>query len=1050
MDLKSNVSFLINKLHAHLLLKGSLKNKSPSTQKTLLELQQRLTGFMTFLNKTTLVKEGKPAYLRQLPWYLLVGPGSAGKSSLLSESGVHFTLCKQPHHAMNTSETVDWWVTRNSCLIDVPGHYISSSTDGAILWRFLLRLIRCWRGNHGIKGLMIALPLPELIEEHHSAEYQALLTHLTDRIHAIQKIFSRPIPCQLIITKCDLIPGFTEFFTDASTEDLNHTWGIPLSTNQFDHRFDAFIKKLNDQLLTHLHHEYDPRAKSLIKEFPLRIESLRKHLADFIRPFDNTSCPISHIFLTSSLQPLQPVAANEYEIISTTERAIQLIHETKTPSHAYFTRQLVEQTIVKTASSKSTVYPAKPLHIYAIQLCGIALLSLAFVAIHRDFKQSNNYLQALNNTVAHHKLLIQQTVNPEDRLEQTLNLLIELQSAVSQRKHLYQWPLVSKLYTNDTQHKADFLYQEALSGLFIHELANYFTNYLTIPINKETENVYAALRAYLMLGNPNQMRPDVFITTLQRTLPPSFSSKQRAQIINYVSLALKQTWQPITLNQASIQATRHYLYSMPADKLAYIILENMADNNTKENIKLAETTRSIPVLINQQDTPIPTMFTAKAFPLVYKNEIQMAANEVAHGNWVLGEFTRSVTPEEISALTKRVETTYINNYIDLWETYLTNIHLMNASNLTEINLIVSQLISHHSPLLQLLQLLHTNTYFDPIASNSPKLYNIGLLLENNQNSQRQLYQLFLGLNNLQHYVAYVENAPDKNKAAFEVLAARMKNPNATNPIIQLKLIASNQPEPLKYWLDNIADETLRLLMQQANKYMDLSWQKQVSSVYQTYIANRYPFSSTAESDVDTNNFSLFFGNPGVVLNFYRDYLMPFVDTSKPEWRWKDIDGKSLPFSNDALHAIQLAMRIHHTFFPNDDNKLAIQFTLQPYKVDTIFQQIKLSINDNVFINNASNAKQSHLFSWPENNRINQTVIQLSMPGNKVIQQSYSGAWGWFKLVNQSYDVMLNKKEIVINLSKNKDAAKYIIHVNSASNPFLSLNLHYFHLPEHLN
>lgn len=1070
--------WLLKFLIIDLELPNPLEYKDPRIQRALLELQQRLAGFMKFLINTTVMKDGTPAYLSQLPWYIVLGPQQAGKSSLMAESGVHFILRKQSKASASptdASNTIDWWVTRHSCLIDIPGRYLYTpakarngkikNTAHATLWRYLLHLIRYWRGKQGINGIMIALPLPDIIKQQDTHQYQDMLNHLSMRIHELQKIFPHPIPCQLIITKCDLLPGFTEFFTEASVEDLNLPWGIslpPLKKGEspvdvFNRRFDALTKRLNEQLLWRLHHEHDPQSKPLIKQFPLSVESLRGHLITLIRKLStgSHSITLNNLFLTSSLQPQyqrQTEAAdpNSQELIATSERAIQRINQVNVLSHPYFIKQLISKTIADTLPNSARSQPKRNIYKYAAGLCGLALLSLAFVIVSHDFKQSSEYLYGLKRMVAVHELAIKKTVNPEDRLAQTLDLIDQLHTASLRPVSFYQLPMIAAWYSNDTHEKAAALYQQALSQLLLAEAGNYLDSYLAIPVNKDIEDVYAALKSYLMLANPAYLQPDFLLTTIQRTLPRAFTVEQRRNLNNYLYSALHQRWQPITINQARVQATRSYLDGMPANRLAYIILKNMINNNASQEINLG-TTRSVPVFVSQQvSNQVPSMFTAKSFPFVYSKEIQAAALEAIQGNWVLGSLSATANAADTNALTQQLAVTYINNYIDIWESLLANIHVANPSNLSEINTMIAQLISTQSPLLQLLQTLHTNTYFDPIASNSPKLYSLGLLLEKNQRSQHQLYQIFLGLSRLHHYVDLVESAPNKNKAAFDLLASRMKNPNVNSPITELKLIASDKPEPLKSWLENIADQTLRLMMQQAEKYIDLSWQEQVSPLYQNYIANRYPFSDKAVAEVSPINFSRFFGNPGIVLNFYHQYLMPFVDTTKSEWRWKSLEGKQLPFSTETLRQIQQAVRIHRTFFPNDDDKLFVQFTLQPYEVDNTFTQIKLSINDKTFINDTRSATLAHTFSWPGDSSANQTTVQLDLADRQTVRQAYAGAWGWFKLLNQSYDSMINKKEIVINLSKNKDSAKYLIHTNSPINPLLAQNLSYFHLPEHIS
>lgn len=141
---------------------------------------------------------------------------------------------------IGASEHCDWWITREASIIDVPGKYLSSAEaghhqhDGAIsypmLWQFFLQLIKKHRSNDGLDGIIIALPVPEILKSFDAKAYQATLLDLFQRIHEMRKLFPQPVSCQIIITKCDLLPGFSEFFAESSNEEITQAWGITLPT----------------------------------------------------------------------------------------------------------------------------------------------------------------------------------------------------------------------------------------------------------------------------------------------------------------------------------------------------------------------------------------------------------------------------------------------------------------------------------------------------------------------------------------------------------------------------------------------------------------------------------------------------------------------------------------------------------------------------------------------------------------------------------------------------------------------------------------------------
>src|SRR3990167_10405585 len=106
------------------------------------------------------------------------------------------------------------------------------------------------------------------------------MKNLMQRLHELQKNFPRPLPVSLVITKCDLLPGFEAFFSESSQNEIMQIWCISLTptdekvalTDLFAGRFNGLIKKLNQQLLWRMHQERNPLQRPLIKDFPLQVE----------------------------------------------------------------------------------------------------------------------------------------------------------------------------------------------------------------------------------------------------------------------------------------------------------------------------------------------------------------------------------------------------------------------------------------------------------------------------------------------------------------------------------------------------------------------------------------------------------------------------------------------------------------------------------------------------------------------------------------------------------------------------------------------------------
>ena len=372
---------------------------------------------------------------------------------------------------------------------------------------------------------------------------------------------------------------------------------------------------------------------------------------------------------------------------------------------------------------------------------------------------------------------------------------------------------------------------------------------------------------------------------------------------------------------------------------------------------------------------------------------------------------------------------------------------MNQAISLQTDAMILNLISNASPLLELLETLHANTYFEPIIAVSPKLERLDLLVDKNNRSDNLLFQIFSGLRLMHQYLQPIMSASDQRKAAFDALAYRIQHNDKPDAIIQLRIIAEKSPEPIKTWLDDLSNHAWHLLMQNASTYINTAWEEQVMRSYRTDIANHYPFNNASDSEVDLQKFTSFFGNPGLVTNFYHNVLQPLVDSTKPDWHWKMNGKEKLPLNEDALRQVQQALRIHRAFYPNGDTKLYVQFAMEPYQFGKLVKRVQLDINDKKIVDEDSSVHSPHVMTWPNTANSKMTSIQLTLQDKTVINREYPGDWGWYKLVNQSFESIVTHKQTLLNLSVNEVPVKYYLYTDGKVNPFLSLNLKHFSLPD---
>jgi type VI secretion system protein ImpL len=1036
-------------------------------RKKTLELQKRFQGAARFLDKNSITTHGKKTKLGELPAYLLIGPANAGKTSLLIHSGVHFILQKNfQHDALqhpDTSESCDWWVTREASIIDVPGKYISScdgvnitpqqNTIYSALWMFFLRLMKKKRGKNGINGIIIALPASEIIQHQDNKNYSVLIRDLFQRIKDVQKLFTRPVLCQLVITKCDLLPGFKEFFAETSTEEMSQIFGVTLPapkaneniTDLFNARFNGLIKNLNQQLLFRLHQERNPMVRPAVKDFPLQMERIKEFSADFIKKLSivRLNAAVKGVYLTSAAQP-----ATEAEMLhpsiemETDTRVIQIFKEPINNSHAYFIKQFLTQGIHEANAVHDNMMKFHRLKIRTAYAASAGLIALVTAFLCKDFQQGVKQGYLLQQHLADYHHQITQIQNPAEQLIDSIHLLDTLQQSIKPQGLQFDLSSLLSIYSHQSERKATDAYYAALNHILLPEIKNYVEEYLQNPVNKNGDDIYAALKAYLMLGDTAQFDGQYIVSTLQGILPKALSKNESASLAHHLTICSHSSLAAITLDHQKIESSRKYLNAIAPVKLSFIILKNMDSNNAAAFLGTEKINNTI--FSNESLSQIPAMFTGKMFNMILTQQVEHAAKESYTGNWILGNAAPTAVMDP--TLPDQLRIRYVSQYVETWENLLENTRLIIPHDLAATDALIVSLISNDSPLLHLLKIVRDNTNFEPITIASPKLQRIIALVDKTQDSQQTLYNIFASMQSLHQYLQNILHAEDVRQAAYDAVSNRMANRSTPDAITQLRVIAENCPTPVRQWLVRITDNSWSYLMQEAGQYLDVSWNTQVMPYYRSEIAGRFPFNSSSDQEVSFQKFTKFFGNPGVVVSFYNKYLQRFVDTSTADWHWKQIDSRPIPFSVETLRQIQYAMRIHNAFFPKGDDRLYVQFALQPYKFGKLVKSVRLSFNDEQFTD-IYHSKNTHLVTLQGNNMAKMTSVQLTLHDQQIISRQYKGSWGWFKMLNQSFESVLTKRNMLLNLSMNQHPAKYILSAEGQYNPLLSLNLQLFHLPQ---
>lgn len=160
-----------------------------------------------------------------LPWFLLLGPTGAGKSSLISDSNLSNQVDEQIQ--LEHSAGFTWSFFDSGIVIDVGGWALSSGVESASAWRRLLRLFLNHRPARPLDGILLAIPASDLTGPK-ALSHAALVERgalIQQRLKQITQTLSFQLPIYIILTKCDAIPGFSEFTAELMPEELQQIFG---------------------------------------------------------------------------------------------------------------------------------------------------------------------------------------------------------------------------------------------------------------------------------------------------------------------------------------------------------------------------------------------------------------------------------------------------------------------------------------------------------------------------------------------------------------------------------------------------------------------------------------------------------------------------------------------------------------------------------------------------------------------------------------------------------------------------------------------------------
>ncbi|AIQ99821.1 type VI secretion protein IcmF [Pluralibacter gergoviae] len=1039
----------------------------------------------------------------KMPWYLMLGMTGSGKSSLVhrANSANKFNVrIASELNALAPGQQIDCWLGEEAVVIDPKGELLQQSEMSATgdsekqqrLWRHLLKWITENRKRQPLNGLVITLDMAWLSCASIS-DRKVFSQILRARLLDIITTMNTRLPVYLVLTRLDMLNGFSAFYQQLSKEERHALLGVTFSANpdsvqawmdELNQFWDQWITALNDNLAEKmLPFSGESRAGdifSFVRQLTGLKDYLREILDEVMARDNQAQLVVRGLYLSSVYQQSVPfdafahAASQRYALPDAIHRA------QRGKSNVFFVRDLFSSVIFPEAhlAGESRMYQMLRRRRMSIGTGAMVLVALAIMAGWHHYYRENE--KAGRNVLARAQQFIS-TQNGSEQQPFGVSLLPRLNLI---REATFSFGN----YRDKSSPLADMgLYQGDDIGPYVEAsylqlLQLHFLPAVMAVLEDDLQNAppssdarLCILRVIRMIEDASGRNKPLVEQFMAQRWQKAFPEQGELQelLMQHLDYALEHTdwhkarenkdaaaiaaWEPF---RKPVAAAQRELSKLPLFQRVYQSVLMRADDALPAGLVLRDNVGQsfdkVFTLRNASAGTVPRLFTWLGFNDFFVHQDKSLFDLTALDAWVLGLKSQVyLSDADRVEIQRQVNDRYVTDYINHWQKMLANVDVQKFDSPEQALAILTVITGNEQPFQRVLAALNDNTRnrkFNDGNAEMAKTINSRIstpfvplngTLINQGDNMAQIQEINQKLTELYQWLEQTVNAVDPGAAALKALQQRQLN-QYSDPTFTLKQYSRSLPAPLNRWVSQIAEQVSALTVQLAMSSLNQEWKDAVVSPFNNQLADRYPFDPDSSIDAPLSDVESFFAPGGKLDGFYTSHLKPLVDAGLMQKE----SGSDV--SAELMRQLDRAQRIRSALF-NAQGKLEVHFVVEPLELTANKRRSVLNL-DGQLLEYTHGRRQKTPLVWPNSLRDGAESKLTLVPDNTERSPrsiDFSGPWGMFRLIGEGSRTRSTRGAFDTRFPVDNGTMTYRIYSDESRDPFASDLFSQFHLPESL-